>query len=305
MLCILYVNAVTALLGVVVLLVERVLPTTWSRRWMWCGALVISVALPGYYRNHHNWAVGQLPADASLDTSWWSRVESLDSGIQAFWLISSTLLVAWGLVNALRVAILIRSARKESQNPSRIDEVPVVVTDLTGPATVGLWHTRVLVPRWVLALPRSQRRYVLQHEDEHRKAHDARLLFIATLSLVLMPWNLALWWLLRRLRLAVEMDCDNRVVGALGDARAYGELLLKVAQASSRTPSLQPALLGVGMLERRLTQLVAPTPLRHAQRFLLPAAAVGLLFIVLQMPHPVLEHTSSAHSTATSPGHTQ
>jgi hypothetical protein len=305
MLCILYVNAVTALLGAVVLLVERVLPPDWSRRWMWCGALVISVALPGYYRNHHNWTVGQVPADTQLDTSWWGRVESLDSGIQMFWLISSALLIAWGIANAVRVALIIRRARKEPGSPSNVDEVPVVVTDLTGPATVGLWHTRVLVPRWVLALPRSQRRYVLRHEDEHRKAHDARLLFIASLSLVLMPWNLALWWQLRRLSLAVEMDCDNRVVGALGDARAYGELLLKVAEASSRTPSLQPALLGAGMLERRLTQLVAPTPLRLAQRFLLPAVAMGLLLIVLQMPHPVLEHTSSAHSTATSPGHTQ
>ena len=37
-----------------------------------------------------------------------------------------------------------------------------------------------------------------------------------------MPWNLALWWQLRRLRLAVEMDCDNRVVAALGDPNPYG-----------------------------------------------------------------------------------
>ena len=118
-----------------------------------------------------------------------------------------------------------------------------------------------------------------------------------------MPWNLALWWHLRRLRLAVEMDCDSRVVGALGDARAYGELLLKVAQASSRGPGLQPALLGVGMLERRLTQLVAPVPLKHIQRFLLPAAAIGLLFVVLKMPHPVLEHAPPSHAAMKSQAH--
>jgi beta-lactamase regulating signal transducer with metallopeptidase domain len=272
---------------------------------MWCVALVISVALPGYYRNHHNWTVGQVPADTQLATGWWARLESLDSGIEMFWLISSALLIAWGIANAVRVALIIRKARKESRNPSNVDEVPVVVTDLAGPATLGLWNTRVLVPRWVLALPRSQRRYVLRHEEEHRKAHDSRLLFVASLSLVLMPWNLALWWQLRRLSLAVEMDCDHRVVEALGDAQAYGELLLKVAEASSRTPSLQPALLGAGMLERRLTRLVAPTPLRLAQRFIFPALAVGLLFMVLQMPHPVLEHTSIAHSIAASPGHTK
>jgi beta-lactamase regulating signal transducer with metallopeptidase domain len=115
-----------------------------------------------------------------------------------------------------------------------------------------------------------------------------------------MPWNLAMWWQLRRLCLAVEMDCDNRVVSALGDANAYGELLLKVAQAGSRGPRLQPAFLGMGMLERRLTALLAPTPLRHLQRFLVPVAALSLLLLVLWMPHPIVGHDSRAHVTMTS-----
>ena len=303
MLCVLYVNAITALLCIVVMLVERVLPADWPRRWLWCGALAISVALPGYYRTHHNWSVAQIPSETSADATWWSRVDAFDSTVQKVWLVSSVLLIAWGLANAIRVAIIVRNARRQSLGSSNVDEMPVFVTDLTGPATVGLLRTRVLVPRWVLALPRTQRRYVLRHEDEHRKAHDARLLFVASLALILMPWNLALWWQLRRLRLAVEMDCDSRVVGALGDARAYGELLLKVAQASSRGPRLQPALLGVGMLERRLTQLVAPAPLKQIQRFLLPAVASGLLFVVLKMPHPVFEHAPTSHATMTSQAH--
>jgi beta-lactamase regulating signal transducer with metallopeptidase domain len=153
----------------------------------------------------------------------------------------------------------------------------------------------------VLALPGTQRQYVIRHEEEHRRAHDARLLFVASLPLILMPWNLAMWWQLRRLCLAVEIDCDNRVVSGLGDAPAYGELLLKVAQAASSGPRLQPALLGgMGSLERRLTVLLAPTPLRHLQRFLLPAVALGLLFVVLAMPHPVLSTGPHAHVTMTS-----
>ena len=170
-----------------------------------------------------------------------------------------------------------------------VDGFPVVVTDSLGPATVGLLRSRVLLPRWVLALPGVQRQYVLRHEEEHRRSHDARLLFVASLPLILMPWNLAMWWQLRRLCLAVEMDCDNRVVTGLGDATAYGELLLKVAQAASRGPRLQPAFLGgVGTLERRLTVLLAPTPLRHVQKFLLPPPRSALLVVVLLMPHPVL-----------------
>jgi beta-lactamase regulating signal transducer with metallopeptidase domain len=164
---------------------------------------------------------------------------------------------------------------------------------------VGFWNSQVLVPRWVLALPQSQRQYVLRHEDEHRARYDAQILFVASLPLIVVPWNLALWWQLRRLYLAVEIDCDNRVVNKLGNANAYGELLLKVAQAASRGPRLQPALLGgTGSLERRLTALLDPAPLRQIQRFLLPAFALGLLALVLMVPHPVLKRSPHSHAPA-------
>ena len=320
MLCILYVIAIGTLLGVAGVLLERALPATFPRRWVWCVVIPISLFIPGFYRTHHMWSVGegfarqtvQPPLShafgtaslAALDPAWWAHIESYDKAINRVWLTVSALLVLWGLANVARVLYVIHASRRRRGDlgtPAILDGVPVVVTDSMGPATVGLWRSRVLVPRWVLALPGMQRQYVLRHEDEHRRAHDAGLLFVASLTLILVPWNLALWWQLRRLCLAVEMDCDNRVVAGLGDATAYGELLLKVAHAASRGPRLQPALLGgVGMLEHRLTVLLAPPPLRHVQRFLLPAVALGLLLVVLAMPHPVLGRGSRAHVTMTS-----
>ena len=257
------------------------------------------------------------PQTLALGTAWlspfdkdfWARVESYDTKINQFWLILSGLLLIWGVTNAMRVSDVVGSSRGNQSDPRTltvIDGVPIVITDAAGPATVGVLRSRVLVPRWVLGLPGPQRKYVLRHEDEHRRAHDARLLFVASLPLILMPWNLALWWELRRLCLAVEMDCDNRVVAALGNPNAYGELLLKVAQAANRGPRLQPAFLGIGSLERRLTLLLAPTPLRQAQKFLVPALAFVLLLAVLAIPHPVLpNHQHSAMmagvTTSTSP----
>jgi beta-lactamase regulating signal transducer with metallopeptidase domain len=316
MVCILYVIAVGTLLGIVGLLVERVLPpTTTSRRWIWCAVIAINMTIPGIYRTKHNSSVtevlenqvvpshlGHAVGTASLNAlndGLAARIESFNPMIRRIWLISSGMLVLWGVATAARVYFLVARSRRRSASgePSVVDGVSVLVTDSVGPATVGVLRSRVLVPQWVLALPRVQRRYVLRHEEEHRSSRDSLLLFVASLTLILAPWNLALWWQLRRLRLAVEMDCDNRVVSALGDANAYGELLFKVAQAASRGPRLQPAFLGAGMLERRLTALVAPTPLRHVQRFLLPAAALGLLSLALSMPHPFLDLKSTAHAT--------
>ncbi len=296
MLCILYVIAVGTCLGIAGVMVERALPATFPRRWVWCVVIPISIFLPGLYRTRHAVSVVDVLEPQAL----WAHIQSYDTFINPLWITASSLLVLWGLANAWRVSYAVRASRRApggAGTPVVLDGVPVVVTDSMGPATVGLWRSHVLVPRWVLALPRVQQQYVVRHEDEHRRAHDARLLFAASLLLILMPWNLALWWQLRRLRLAVEMDCDNRVVTGLGNATAYGELLLRVAQAASRGPRLQPALLGgAGMLEHRLTVLLAPTPLRYAQKFLLPAVALALLFIVLSMPHPVLGRASAEHA---------
>lgn len=288
MLCILYVNAVGALLGIAGSLVDRLLPATASRRWLWCLVIGITLLVPPIYRANHT-----SPAESSFVEG----LTSLDSSIGRVWLIASASLILWGIANAVRVSVLVRRAHRRL-----VDDIPVLVTDSVGPATVGFLRSRVLVPRWVLALPKPQRQYIVRHEYEHRKAHDAHLLFFASLGLILTPWNLALWWQIRRLHLAIEMDCDNRVVGALGDANAYGSLLLRVAEVSSRGPRLQPALLGgMGMLEQRLTMLLAPTPLPHVQRLLLPAFACILLFIVLSMPHPIRssEHAHAAATAAT------
>jgi beta-lactamase regulating signal transducer with metallopeptidase domain len=256
---------------------------------------------------HHNWVVtdGAVATDLSIVgdfRGWWARSGNFDSTINRVWWTISLVLLIWGVVNALRVAFLVAMSRRQAgaRKAPVIDGVPIVVTDQLGPATVGLMRSRVLVPRWVLALPGMQRRYVLRHEEEHRRAHDVHLLLFASLPLLLMPWNLAMWWHLRRLSLAVELDCDNRVVNALGDAPAYGELLLTVATAASKTPRLQPAFLGgAGSLERRLRALVSPAPLRRAQKFLLPVLTVALLFIVVWMPHPILgPNCNTSHQLA-------
>ena len=299
MLCVLYVTIVGACLGIVGLLLESMLPATVPRRWLWCLIIPVSMFLPGYYRIHHNASVSAMIHDHArmggmssmgfLD--WWARSDVYNSAINRGWEIASLLLIGLGVTNAMRVAYILYSARRNQRRldvPQTVDGVPVLLTESLGPATAGLIRPRVVLPHWVLALPGAQRKYVVRHEEEHRRAHDVHLLLLYSFFIILAPWNLALWWQLRRLRLAVEMDCDNRVVRALGDAHSYGALLLNVAQASSRGPRLQPALLG-GMksLEHRLTMLLAPKTLSRVQHAALTGLVCALLILVLTMPHPI------------------
>jgi hypothetical protein len=68
----------------------------------------------------------------------------------------------------------------------------------------------------------------------------ASLIFICA-----MPWNLPLWWVVLRLRRAIEIDCDARVLRDGRDPVAYGSLLLDINQQQS-----SPSLTAVALTER-------------------------------------------------------
>ena len=311
-LCMLYFVVFGTALAAATALCEQALPARTSRRWIWLAAIVLSIAIPiltSIYRSSAEIAVlghrfVSLPSTARPLDAWyeglhhaWLYCHSPTAVffMQTGWAVTG-LLFLWSLANAWRVSRLTARSRMREQ---LVDDVPVVVTESLGPATSGVWRPRVLVPRWVLALPAAERRYVIRHEQEHRGAHDVGVLAFAGILVCLMPWNLILWWQLRRLRLAVEQDCDRRVVAALGDAPAYAEVLLRVAEASSRGRRLQPGLTGgLGMLERRFRALVAPRSQLAARRWLALAVSFALLATLFSAPHP-LPAESASHSGKT------
>jgi TonB family protein len=119
---------------------------------------------------------------------------------------------------------------------------------------------------------------VVAHEREHVRAGDPRLLAAALAAAVLTPWNPAAWWQLRRLRLAIEVDCDARVLRRRGDVRAYGSALLEVGRRASRSGFATAAFAEpVSSLERRIRIMTAPA----ARRPLLRAAACGAVAAAL------------------------
>lgn len=175
----------------------------------------------------------------------------------AWLLASSALLLYFGVATALLHS---RAARWER---GTVMGQPVLVSPDTGPALLGVVSPTIVVPRWYLAESRDIQALVLRHEQQHVAAHDALLSWSAMLLVAAMPWNLPLWWQLRRLRLAIELDCDARVVRAGTDAGAYGEVLLAVARRAVAQGGVAIAMVRSSTLERRIASL-ARTPVRHA-----------------------------------------
>ena len=152
------------------------------------------------------------------------------------------LLVMWGLLSFLLMGRLLLTIWQLHQwrhtwRRIEVDGVAVRLSSNVGPALMGVRSMEVVIPEWVLAFDVPLRTLILRHEQEHRSAGDPLLLLVTTLLVALVPWNVALWWQSRRLRLAIEVDCDDRVLSTHPQQERYGLLLLSLAQHKTNAPT--------------------------------------------------------------------
>lgn len=227
-------------------------------------------------------AVKSLPRQRH--TTWPTRA-SIEPILRTVWLAASVGLVAFYALLWLRLRMTARSWRRE-----RIDDQEVRVTEALGPAVYGFINPAILMPQWALDAPSDARAVVLAHEQQHIAARDPALLLLGLVLVVIAPWNLPLWWQLRRLRFAIEVDCDARVLGRGAEPRAYSEVLLAIGERRSFTPVGAIALTEpASQLLRRIQIMTAHLPKRGKWAI---AAAMGLslscLAVAAELQAPTL-----------------
>ena len=279
-----HVLLVSALVSVAAWLAERgARAQRWATRWVWAAALTASVlvplaawllpsrvdpapiaAVPGSYVMNTLPPLTLVPAEPA----------AISPG--------TLLLAAWAVATAVpALGLLVMAVRLERHrrrwSARTVAGVEVLVSRRTGPAALGILRGRVVLPEWALSMPEPRRRLLVLHEAEHVRAGDPRLALLGLAVCALVPWNLPLWWQLRRLRLAIEVDCDARVLRRTGDPRGYGSLLLEVGQRRTR---LALALAEPRpMLERRI-RMITTTTRRATLRAAGLAVGAGLLLAV-------------------------
>jgi TonB family protein len=171
----------------------------------------------------------------------------------------------WATASLAVVVLLVRARHELLRERARWHEARVLgrhvfLSPDRGPAIAGVTRPWIVLPRWVLDLEEPELRMVLLHEEEHVRAGDSALLALALALVVLTAWNPLTWWQLSRLRLAVEMDCDQRVLGQFPDRRAYGQSLLTVAARAGRTSLGWAAFAeSSSSLQRRILAMTATT----------------------------------------------
>jgi hypothetical protein len=191
--------------------------------------------------------LGALPATQTLS-------RTLDPALPRLWAALSLLLAAAAVANAGLLAW-----RKRGWAKAMMANTPVLVAAETGPALAGLLRPAIVVPRWLLHEPEETQRHVITHERAHLAAGDTQLLACAIALLIAMPWNLPLWWQLRRLRFAIETDCDARVIAAGAAPARYAETLIRIVEhrAHRAVPAMAMAMAEPALhLEKRIRHML-------------------------------------------------
>lgn len=287
---------VSTALGLSALLAEDgvravALPT----RWLWVAALWAPAALlvGGFLMPEGGPAAGAAPAWAvavfelpglEVGPEAGGPWVALSGVLTGLWVVSTTamlLVVAWSVIRLRR--------RRVGWDQVDVLGAPVFVSEDLGPAVAGVVRPWIVLPAWALDLPAEELELVLFHEKQHLAGHDTRLLAIALGAVAMAPWNPVSWLLLRRMRTAMEVDCDRRVLRRKPDIRPYGSSLLRVAaQRSGLSLGLAAFAERPSTIKRRILAMThAPTRWTRVRATLSAALALVVLLIGCTVDSPV------------------
>ena len=206
-----------------------------TTRWLWLAAIAASAIAP------LAWLPGVLAAmpaeQAQLKLGWFV----LSSGMLMLLVLRSVWLL---------------SHQRRWQKTSLLG-TPVYLSGGIGPCVAGLLRPRIVMPVSLQLIPPRQQALLLAHAHCRLAARDPQLLALAYALIVLMPWNLPLWWQLHRLRFAIEVDCDARMLAHGHALRDYAIVLRQHGQYYSGLTGAAPIVLGDPRALRRRRHLMA------------------------------------------------
>lgn len=301
----LYSIAISLLLGIAAVVAERAFHLwTLPGRWIWTSALLGSLLLallawfapapraaPALDRLDRVVMNARVPQAIATRTV--PPTRQTNASEPRTELVNRGLLVLWLALSGGVVVVLAMSGhriRVERQRLQRalVDGTPVLLSDRLGPAVVGFSRPEIVLPRWALEADADVRRLIISHEREHLRARDQVLIALSLFIMALVPWNVVFWWHIRRLRHAIEVDCDTRVLRNGEDVKLYGALLLEV----SRRPRLQMPLATTlaepaSYLERRIRIMTSQRP-KHGWLLggISAVTSACLLLVACETPRP-------------------
>jgi beta-lactamase regulating signal transducer with metallopeptidase domain len=315
-----YVLIVSGLLSAAALVAEHAAKQRGtSRRWIWMLTIVASLLLPLIIPNVTFQVPNLIKASNTTKTIVLrdatsiplptavldlgvpdanARPHRLDALFHGIWLATSLVMLTGVVLSGCLLYW-----RKRLWDRGSLCGRSVLIAPDVGPAVVGLLRPRIVIPAWLLRESATRQQSVLAHEQSHLDARDPQMLTVALCLLIAMPWNLPLWWQFHRLRRAVEVDCDTRVLRGGQDVSEYCETLIQVGQIQSSYIGAVAAMSESGsFLEQRIkTMLVKPGKWARLSALAMICASLSVAVFAAQVTPPDDTDVAAQHEVSVAP----
>jgi beta-lactamase regulating signal transducer with metallopeptidase domain len=149
------------------------------------------------------------------------------------------------------------------------------------PAATGLWKPAIILPAWALdELSAENLCAVVIHELTHLQRRDDWTNLLQKAVRAVLVFHPAIWWIESRLSMEREIACDDAVVAATGNPRAYAGCLIGLLERSCARrgwTAAQTAVAHARDAAYRIAQILHPRrPAGVRVGRLAPAAAAAL-----------------------------
>jgi TonB family protein len=208
---------------------------------------------------------------------WWTIVLALLCA-------GTSVRLTWTIVGAARLARLRRAGVVAPQHEhgelrARVGRRAEIryVDAVRQPVTFGVYRPVVLLPSALRDQPMDVREAVVAHELSHVRRFDALWVIVEEAIRAVLWFHPAIWWVVRRVRLAREYVVDECAIGLTGRRRAYLQALLTFAEAPQTAHAT--AFGGRRHLFDRITQ-IAREDVMSSTRLLLTSFVLVLAIIV-------------------------
>jgi len=234
-----------------------------------------------------------LPPLVYMITSVASVLPSHASGsVGAGWRICAVLIWCAGVMLTLALAVLAQwryrnrllGAMPMVDVPSRWPVLRAVNADV-GPALVGAWRTRIVLPAdFEHRYDATERALILAHEAMHARRRDGWWCLFAQATAAMFWFHPLAWWALGTLRHDQELACDAAVLREHGEQRRnYAKAMLKTQSALFALPVGCPWSPRHPLTERiAMLKLTPPSRLRRSTGMItglvLASAVVGSVY---------------------------
>ena len=174
--------------------------------------------------------------------------------------------------------------------------------EIQSPTALGLFGAAVVLPKWILKeLTTSELEQVLLHELAHLRRYDDWSNLTQKIVKAMFFFHPAVWWMENKLSLEREMACDEAVLEATRNPRAYAQCLTMLAEKSFMRRSVmlaQAAVSRIGQTSQRVARILRSErpQSRRTWKIALPSFATVLVLSVAsvsRMPELVVFENSA------------